>query len=164
MHYRTVNVRAWDRVEVKALMTREVGFVVVDEVVGTVEHWAKWSFLLAADASGQAELGERPQTWGSVAKRRWLVARPRCAIEFARADLSGPPWWSLAVECDSAGDVGRGYLVDALQWVVAAEPPRGLALTEERSSATPRPPEPPAWIPAPDRTPQHDVTCHAGGL
>lgn len=132
-----VKVRAGERLEIKTLSHRERDVAVSDTVVGTLEQWFKWSFPLAAAPPGEAEIDQNPGTWIRTYKSRWLVEVEDCVIELAEVDVGDERWWSLAAEAAGTGETGRGRLGAGLRWLVAADPPPQLDLTDDRSYGYP---------------------------
>ncbi len=128
-----VKVRAGERLEIKALSHRERDVAMTDTVVGTLEQWLKWSFALVAAPPDEAEIDQNPGTWIRTYKSRWLVEVEDCVIELAEVDVGDERWWSLAAEASGTGETGRERLGTGLRWLVAAEPPPQLDLTDDCS-------------------------------
>lgn len=128
-----VKARAGERLEIKTLTQRHRSVAVADAVVGTLEQWVKWSFAIAAEMPDEAALDQHPQTWVCASKYRWLVDVEGCEIELVEVDFGDERWWSLAVEAAGTGDTGRDRLGRALRWLVAADLPPQLQLTDDCS-------------------------------
>lgn len=128
-----VKVRGGERLEIKALSHRERDVAVSDTVVGTLEQWLKWSFALAAASRDETEIDQNPGAWIRTCKYRWLVDVEDCALELAEVDVGEERWWSLAAEAAGTGDSGRERLAAGLRWLVAAQPPPQLELTDDCS-------------------------------
>lgn len=128
-----IKARAGERLEIKALLHRESDVAVTDTVVGTLEQWVKWSFALAAGSPDEVELDQNPRTWIRTSKYRWLVDVEACVIELAEVDICDERWWSLAAETVGTGETSRERLGTALRWLVAAQPPPQLELTDDCS-------------------------------
>lgn len=126
-----IKARAGEQLDIKSLAGRAVGVAIVGGVVGTVEQWDKWSFALAPEGPTAADLDRDP--WIRTSKRRWLVDARDAELELAEVTIGDLSWWTLAVEAEGTGTVGRERLVATVRWLTAAGPPDGLELADERS-------------------------------
>ena len=103
------------KVEVKQLHQRHGVVRLHERVTGMMEHWRKWSFLIAQPGA-LADALSPASSWVSVRKERELrkyqvtdsaavKAIPTdhypargCYVELARLGVAGEVWWSLALE------------------------------------------------------------------
>jgi hypothetical protein len=103
------------KVEVKQLHQRHSAVRLHERVTGVMEHWRKWSFLVAQPGAVTDALSPA-SSWVSVRKERELrkyevtdsaavkaittahYAARGCYVELARLLVAGEVWWSLALE------------------------------------------------------------------
>ena len=107
------------KVEVKQLHQRHGAVRLYGPVTGVMEHWRKWSFLIAQPGA-LADALSPATSWVAVQKERELrkyqvtdnaAVKPiptdhyparGCYVELARLVAAGEVWWSLALE--ASGD------------------------------------------------------------
>lgn len=126
-----IKARSGESLDIKTLADRTPGVTIVDGIVGTVEQWQKWSFALAPDDLGLADL--RHGAWVRTRKSRWLIGTANTEVELVAVELAGQRWWSLAVEAEGTGPDGRERLVALVRRLAAAGIPDGLELSDDRS-------------------------------
>ena len=105
----------------------------------SVEGWAKWSFELAAAPEPAAELAAADAGWVAVRKTRWQRHREACALELARVEVGGEPWWSVCLEATGPdGDARRDALAQAAREWLGAEGAPALPASDAQGY--------PAWL------------------
>ena len=132
------------RIEVKQRQ-RQLGAVRLQErVIGMVEHWRKWSFALASEASDLAGMTVPASGWVGVRKERQLsryritadrklIAMPAleypdqgCDLELTSIRVSGSEWWTLGFEAFGGEANLQGHLSLAAEQLLGATGPPPL--------------------------------------
>lgn len=142
------------RVEVKQRRGEKETAAFHARVTGATAHWRKWSFPLAEDALGLAEIADTPRAWLAVQKTRRLrsyaldgdgtiaAVSPQdpppqgCDWELTAVRLGDQSCWTVGFEAYGPNPETTLYRVTA--HLMAAYPPPPLTLDQSWSY--------PAWL------------------